>query len=696
MKKKNSTAAGTSKKRSTRSEKSPSAVPVSPLAAARSYYAEHDFTQATNAFAVADAKYPLELIDALNWLRSAKAIKSAKHAVDASRRILTVTSSYPEALRVLARNFEAEKQWQRADATWRTLFDALPEDAEAGLQVARFAARAERWDVAAVNAEVFLRHHPTNIEAVSVLANAQIKLGHFGNIAPNLVTLVRGNSTRVQKLMTSFLEAAPPSESAQLLHDLRDALPANATVSQWFERSLVSLRSKLRSALRRKDVLEAAALWRAIRRLAPNDASAQSGLDKLVANAVKQVRTALRAGDNEAAETAASEAIALDPDNVQSHFQIARLEMDAGLVQRAVPRLQACVQREPDRFEFHLALGEAAKVQRDYGVASEAFRNAIRVAELPTALGTAAPESAQQAKALLAKLTDDVTRSFRVALKSEDDQRVRTAAAAVLAINPLDHNLRLSLGKLELERGSAGRAVEHLTQFLDHSPNLADAWKLLGDAHAKLTQWDQAVTAYHRALQELPVGDSAGGAIEQLLVRIHSRHYKEGRALFTAGDLEGAWTSYRIAANAQPADPAAQKMLSRIGESLERQLAVTAKDNPAAAQELAQRIHAVAPELLRPIQLLAKTAQARRDFATAQPLWTRLTELEPAQPTHWLQLARCCGWTKSWDLGAVAIEHLHQLGQHSAEIEVMAGRFKNKVMVSGSSHQVPQPAHEQA
>jgi predicted Zn-dependent protease len=137
-------------------------------------------------------------------------------------------------------------------------------------------------------------------------------------------------------------------------------------------------------------------------------------------------------------------------------------------------------------------------------------------------------------------------------------------------------------------------------------------------------------------------------------------------------------------------------MLSRIGESLERQLAVTAKDNPAAAQELAQRIHAIAPELLRPIQLLAKTAQARRDFATAQPLWTRLTELEPAQPTHWLQLARCCGWTKSWDLGAVAIEHLHQLGQHSAEIEVMAGRFKNKVMASGSSHQVPQPAHEQA
>ena len=61
--------------------------------------------------------------------------------------------------------------------------------------------------------------------------------------------------------------------------------------------------------------------------------------------------------------------------------------------------------------------------------------------------------------------------------------------------------LRFGLGKGCLDAGQFTQAAEHLQRCVTFDPAYSAAWKLLGQAHHKLGQVDQARTAWQEGLR---------------------------------------------------------------------------------------------------------------------------------------------------------------------------------------------------
>jgi tetratricopeptide (TPR) repeat protein len=85
--------------------------------------------------------------------------------------------------------------------------------------------------------------------------------------------------------------------------------------------------------------------------------------------------------------------------------------------------------------------------------------------------------------------------------------------------DPYHAGKSIEVGQYYMKKGNYDAAIERFREAARYQPNLARAYRLLGEAHEKKGNKAEAVKAYRRYLEILPTAEDAG-KVRKLIVKL--------------------------------------------------------------------------------------------------------------------------------------------------------------------------------
>lgn len=140
--------------------------------------------------------------------------------------------------------------------------------------------------------------------------------------------------------------------------------------------------------------------------------------------------------------------------------------------------------------------------------------------------------------------------------QSGELESARDLYARILQANPGQINARYLLGTVLLQLGQCAESVAELEPILAHREDIPDLHNNLGIAYHALERWDDAITAFQRAIA--------------LKSNYQQAHFNLAMLLEEQGDLHGAEHYYRQATELDLNDPQCLFNLGHVLKSLQR------------------------------------------------------------------------------------------------------------------------------
>ena len=322
--------------------------------------------------------------------------------------------------------------------------------------------------------------------------------------------------------------------------------------------------------------------------------------------------------------------LADEPDHVDALVHLGVLRLEQGLAAEAEPLLRQAVALAPDAVDPHANLASALQA---LGQGEAAIREYLRALEI-------APDAAHLRFALASCLQalsrhDEAVVAYETVLAADPGHAEanyglatlfaklgRTKEAidryhAALAADPDFAEASYGLGTLLAQGGKLAEAVACLRQALDVDPAYADAWLRLGLALHDLNRDDDALGAYRAALAAEP--DSAAA------------HYGLGVVLRRLYRDEEAIQHFRAALAIEPEHYHAMTGLAA---------ALLAVERYAEALPLCRTVIAAKPEFARPRSVLGIALAELGEIADGVAESRRAVELAPDRPEFWYNLVR--------------------------------------------------------
>jgi len=280
-----------------------------------------------------------------------------------------------------------------------------------------------------------------------------------------------------------------------------------------------------------------------------------------------------------------SRAVALRPEAVAFHANLAEAHRALGQHQQAIDCCQAALRLQPNYPEAATNLGLALHDLGRYEEAVAQFRAALEMrSELATAqnnLGTSLLKLGQDEEAIEA---------FRAAIK----------------IDPQLARAHSNLGQMLIDQGEAEQGLALCLEAVRLDPRLPAGHNNLGNAYRALKRWDEAHAAYDAAQQLAPD-----------LARVHANR---GLALHVEGRPRLAFICFRRATELAPDDA---EMWRYLGN------AYVAEEEYAAARPCWERIVALEPAQPGGHVDLGGALQEEGRFDEAAASYRRALELAP-------------------------------------------------------------------
>jgi predicted O-linked N-acetylglucosamine transferase (SPINDLY family) len=242
----------------------------------------------------------------------------------------------------------------------------------------------------------------------------------------------------------------------------------------------------------------------------------------VVANLERALQTAeqhLRAGRSADAERISRQTLADSPDDPRVVHLSGRVALQLGRLDEAAETLGRAVRADPGKAEYHLSLGEAYRLRRQFGRALDAFVQAVsldsRLTPAHYALGLLFQDVGDAGGALVC-----FERAAQLQPGSPEIQRRIGAARSALAAaggTPAPAMVALA-GALD----RAGRQVDALAMVqraLQIDPKLAEGHCCLGELQEAGELYDEAVLSYRRALALEPGRKSVHRSLANVLAR---------------------------------------------------------------------------------------------------------------------------------------------------------------------------------
>lgn len=437
------------------------------------------------------------------WYSSARGDEARR----AAERVLAVEEENLEALRLLARLELNEREYARALPLWMRIAELKPDDAEAGLQVARIAWRENDFDLAARCAGAHLAVAAENAEALDILTKALHNLHRYPELAAQLPKLAGRNWTQTAKFLDSLA-------SADALEPLALAISAILRNEQRIE-DAVHWCEHLQSSWLTDAVSEeltgndraAARLYRAVLTVAPGNPEARNSLLRLMQPATKDLREAQKANDNASIISAANDLLALDPRCEEAQFALGRCFLVQGEHGRALEHLRQAVAGGSDNSWFQVNYGRAALNCDVYDEALDAFEAIVASRE-----GEKSPHREEAAKSM--------ARIHRKCITSARREIAGRAFARAWGLLHLAERAGPRNGEVEalresvrrrmysdlsaLFRNTPGEAIQPARAFLELFPHDERALVIHGRLAMKARDYPSALQSWQRAAAAQP------------------------------------------------------------------------------------------------------------------------------------------------------------------------------------------------
>jgi cellulose synthase operon protein C len=485
----------------------------------------------------------------------------------------------------------------------RPYFEIVQRD-QPGSPVAKLLAQIhlaeKRGDRAIEVLDLYLRSHPRDVQALSLLASGHMAQGRHARATQILQdTLAKRDDPQLRTQLGLSLasagklaDALAPLEAAYA----RDPGQVQAGVA------LVSLHLREQRGKKAIDVAEAL-----VRRQ-----PAQPGLHNLLGQVHQQTGNLARA------RIAFDEAARLDPAFLAPRLALARLDMGNNQLDSATSRLTALLKADDKNIELLNELGRLAERRGQIDEATRYFNKAADhsapsdvqpgLALLDHHLRGGRIERAQEAlRRLEAKAPGDLQvliAGARVALAANNREAARAALARASRQANFDAPAQTGIALLQLAAADAQGATASLNQALQADPQHLPAQALMVDAQVQLGQ--------------LAAADSRARDVVKSRPQLALGHALLGDVAAARGDAAAALEAYR---RAQQIEPSSQNLLRLV-----RAMAVR---DPQTALALAEAWLGNQPQDLQVRRMLADGHASRGDMPAARRAYEQLLKLAP-------------------------------------------------------------------
>lgn len=397
--------------------------------------------------------------------------------------ILGLAPHHVEALRTGGRIRNLQKNDDAALAFWERLAGALASDPEAALQAARIRARRLDHREALAWAQRAAEVRRENAEPIQIAVAAGLELGWpevCDGLLSRLFAVDRTRGLRIATQLMTELEAESAARILSLLvqHHPTDKGLATLVTQTYSEWMLAALEQELGS-----HDLNAAAYYRAARRLRPELQDPQNGLDRLNKPSLVAMREAFNGREFEAAIQHGTIATRIDPKCLEGWQTVARANFNRGDVTKALEAFGHCTELQPKDGRSWLTHGLMLNHAGQRPAALAAFQKARQYS------GPADAELRNETEASIAALFPQLVRDAQQAATDKDLELAWRCCEAAATVKANDAEIERLRGRIlrELREQIRGQweaqspsVAELCKQYLEKSPDDRYAATVLG------------------------------------------------------------------------------------------------------------------------------------------------------------------------------------------------------------------------
>ena len=401
---------------------------------------------------------------------------------------------------------------------------------------------------------------------------------------------------------------------------------------------------------------------------------------RLVEPHLAQAAVAAAEGDRAGHEAAVDAALAVDPDNVEALNRKAALQFEGGNLAAAVETFGRIIARAPGdalalfrRGELLMRLGDFDGARRDIAAGLRLAPNVPVGLLLDAMLKVQARDFQGADQALsripgqtLANLPDGLLVLATVKRALGQTAQAEDAAQRHVARRPDDPRGAKLLATLEMERGAPDAAAGTLARLAQRGRADAEAYDMLGRAHAATRRRTEAREAFERAAELAPQdpGILTRLAVARLAVAETVAAAEAARAaLALAPDQRGAREVLASAALALGDLDTAQAELEKLGpEARQGELAGIVEAtirlirlDLAGAKERFEAVLRTQPDSVRARLGLARIAAIENDAARTERMLAEVLERDPENAEALRRIATAAGSGGPHGASALAI-----------------------------------------
>lgn len=469
-------------------------------------------------------------------IKSALRVSRLTEACNMAAELIRVAPNDGRALLVSAKAFMKDKRYADATPVWRRLAASRPDQTGPLLELARCEMKAKNFEEALAAANEVLARDPADGSGLVIKAGALKRLKRMAELAEVSLKLAVIDPKAAMASVPALVSAFHPEDAASIIAAARRS--GEDDVDAVMKAGLIqTLERRARVASERSDLAAAAAAWKAVLQIDPENFRAEGGLRKLLSPLVSEARTKIADGDLTGAIAAYRAALAIQPDHEKTLKELATTCEKAGdwlAASDAWVRLADASSSNPDALRrgaraavkaerFDLAVSIYGRMEPDSATTealSSTMRKLIRsmredfvggrldeAAEKAKVVATIEPDN-EPARRILKKVMSNYSRLLREAAAENNLEAQERIGRKMLELEPDRRDALVRLAKIYGEAKRHRESIEVLSRLTEVEPAESSHWLKLARSCRAVRQYDQGVPAALKALEMQP-GDLA-------------------------------------------------------------------------------------------------------------------------------------------------------------------------------------------
>lgn len=247
----------------------------------------------------------------------------------------------------------------------------------------------------------------------------------------------------------------------------------------------------------------------------------------------------------------------------------------------------------------------------------------------------------------LRKIQASWLKVVRTAFRDRQYETVVHKGGLILTLRPEMGEVASLVGRSHFALAQWEEALAVLSAAVNSGAATAQTWLFRARAALKVNRFATAFDSYDMVLRLAGVEDNRIRREAELnCQRIPHKTVRYALGLMRAGELDKAWELSTFVLAHHPGDQVAVKVRTGVLRSLERRLRAEHRAQEDEASHTARSLLDKDPDNATALKIYARILMKERCFEKALPMWQRLQQLDPSDPSFERQTTRCVEWQR--------------------------------------------------